>query len=138
VAIFALLYVGIRELQPAYNRQFALRSNLLRNASMLHGDSPRVACYPQRWDSASFYLPYADIQVYRAEERERLVADLHSGTETLLIAKSGHLLRELLEDLPDSLEFVSCGHQGTVTIGCVRTRALTTAATVARRDTQVP
>ncbi len=121
-ATFALLYVGVRELQPAYNRQFAVRGDLRRNAELLDGPPARVACYPQRWDSATFYLPRADVRVYRAGERDRLLADLRDNPETLLMVKPGHALRELLDDLPESVEFVTRGREGLVTVGCLRAR----------------
>jgi dolichol-phosphate mannosyltransferase len=122
VATFALLYVGVRELQPAYNRQFALRSDLRKHVALLHDHAAGVACYPQRWDSVSFYLPHSDVKVYHAEDRKRLLADLRSQPETLLLVKSGRVLRELLDDLPESVEYVSRHHQGAVTVGRVRAR----------------
>jgi hypothetical protein len=41
----------------------------------------------------------------------------------LLLVKSGRALRELLDDLPESVEFVSRGKQGLVTVGRIRARA---------------
>ena len=122
VATFALLYIGVRELQPAYNRQFALRSDLRKHVALMHDQGTSVACYPQRWDSVSFYLPRADVKVYHAEDRQRLLADLRSQPETLLLVKSGRVLRELLDDLPESVEYVSRRRQGAVTVGRVRAR----------------
>jgi dolichol-phosphate mannosyltransferase len=122
VATFALLYIGVRELQPAYNRQFALRSDLRKHVALMHDQGTAVACYPQRWDSVSFYLPRADVKVYHAEDRKLLLADLRSRPETLLLVKSGRVLRELLDDLPESVEYVSRRRQGAVTVGRVRAR----------------
>jgi hypothetical protein len=119
---FALLYAGVRELQPAYNRQYALRSDLRKQLALMHDRLTSVACYPQRWDSVSFYLPRADVKVYHADERARLLADLRAQPETLLLVKSGRVLREVLADLPGSVEFVTHGRQGLVTIGRVRAR----------------
>jgi hypothetical protein len=119
---FAMLYIGVRELQPAYNRQFALRSDLRKHVALMHDRMASVACYPQRWDSVSFYLPRSDVKVYHADERERLLADLRARPETLLLVKSGRVLRELLDDLPDSVEYVTRGRQGAVTVGRVRAR----------------
>ena len=62
------------------------------------------------------------MQVYRADERDRLLADLRARPETLLMVKSGHALDELLGRLPGSVEFVTRGRQGLVTVGCVRAR----------------
>jgi 4-amino-4-deoxy-L-arabinose transferase-like glycosyltransferase len=135
---FAVLYVGVRELQPAYNRQFALRSDLRKQVALMHDRSASVACYPQRWDSVSFYLPKADVKVYHTDERSRLLADLRARPETLLLVKSGRALRELLDDLPDSVEFVTRGRQGMVTFGRVRARGPAPDTVYARLDTSVP
>jgi dolichol-phosphate mannosyltransferase len=124
---FVLLYAGVRELQPAYNRQYALRSDLRKQLGLMHDPSASVACYPQRWDSVSFYLPQADVKVYHADERARLLADLRAKPETLLLVKSGRALREVLDELPGSVEFVTHGRQGLVTVGRVRARESTLA-----------
>jgi 4-amino-4-deoxy-L-arabinose transferase-like glycosyltransferase len=134
VATFAVLYIGVRELQPAYNRQFALRSELRKQLSPAHREATRVACYPQRWDSVSFYLPQANIKVYRAEDRKHLLDDLRSRPDTLLLVKSGRSLRELLDDLPDSVEFVTRGRQGVVTAGYVRARDAASTTRYARLE----
>jgi dolichol-phosphate mannosyltransferase len=124
---FGLLYAGVRELQPAYNRQYALRSDLRKQLALMHDRSASVACYPQRWDSVSFYLPRADVKVYHSDERARLLADLRTRPETLLLVKSGRALREVLDELPGSVEFVTHGRQGLVTVGRVRARESTLA-----------
>jgi dolichol-phosphate mannosyltransferase len=138
VATYALLYAGVRELQPAYNRQFAVRGDLRQHVSLLSGGPVRVACYPQGWDSVGFYLPRADVQVYRADERDRLLADLRARPETLLLVKSGRALRELLDDLPESVEFVTRGRQGLVTVGRVRTCGQDTVARLRDRAAPTP
>jgi 4-amino-4-deoxy-L-arabinose transferase-like glycosyltransferase len=115
---FVVLALGVYHLQPAYNRQFALRSSL--PAAQVQNKHLPVVCYPQRWDSVSFYLPRADVRVYTPEQRRQLLADLRSQPRTLLVVKSGRLLDELLRELPDSLEFVPQGRPGFVTTGWVR------------------
>ena len=35
-----------------------------------------VVCYPQQWDSVSFYLPQADIRAYSVGQRAQLLDDL--------------------------------------------------------------
>jgi dolichol-phosphate mannosyltransferase len=119
---FVVLFAGVQTLLPAYNRQFALRSDLRALAD--HTDTARlpVVCYPQRYDSASFYLPQAEVRVYTAEQRRQLLDDLRARPETLLLVKSGRSLRELVDDLPESLEFVARGGQGAVVVGRVRAR----------------
>src|SRR5205807_10246491 len=96
-AVFAVLFAGVYGLLPAYNRHFAFRAGLHAHAEELDGgDAPRVACYPQRWDSASFYLPHADVRAYASGERGRLVDDLRARPDTLLLIKAGRALDELL------------------------------------------
>jgi dolichol-phosphate mannosyltransferase len=121
---FAVLYVGVRELQPVYNGQFSIREDLRRHVELLHDAAPRVACYPQGWDSVTFYLPQCDVRVYHADERRRLLQDLGSRPETLLLAKPGRALQELLDDLPGSLQFVTLGRQGLAAVGRVTARAV--------------
>jgi dolichol-phosphate mannosyltransferase len=135
---FAVLYMGVRELQPAYNRQFALRSDLRRHVAMMHDRPAAVACYPQGWDSVTFYLPRADVKVYHTDERSRLLADLRARPETLLLVKSGRILKDLLDDLPDSVEYVTRGRQGTVTIGRVRARGPAPISGFAQLDPRRP
>ena len=117
---FVVLYVGVRELQPAYNRQFALRGDLRKQVALLDQRPACVVCYPQRWDSVSFYLPQANIKVYHTDERARLLSDLRLQPETLLLVRSGHALRELLDGLPPSVEFIARNRQGPITVGLVR------------------
>jgi 4-amino-4-deoxy-L-arabinose transferase-like glycosyltransferase len=135
---FVLLYAGVRELQPAYNRQFALRSDLRKQVALMHDRSENVACYPQGWDSVSFYLPNANVKVYHSDERNRLLADLRARPETLLLVKSGRPLRELLDDLPESVEFVTRGRRGLVTVGRVRARGPAPASMFARLESWKP
>ena len=118
---FVALSLGVYHLQPAYNRQFALRS-ALRTARFPNGDRPAVVCYPQRWDSVSFYLPRAEVRVYNTEQRRELLADLRSRPRILLLVKSGRVLEELLRELPDSVEFVAHGRPGAIAAGWVRPR----------------
>jgi dolichol-phosphate mannosyltransferase len=117
---FAVLVLGVYYLQPAYNRQFALRDPLCSNAVLAERGQLSVVCYPQRWDSVSFYLPQADVRVYTRGQRHQLWADLRARPETLLLVKSGSTLDDLLRELPDSLEFMAPEEPGLVTAGWVR------------------
>ncbi len=119
---FFVLLCGVWHLQPAYNRQFAIRRDLRALAEQVDPQRLAVVCYPQRYDSASFYLPWADIRVYTAEQRRQLLDDLRARPETLLLVKSGRSLRELTEELPESLEFVPRNRQSAVVVGWVRPR----------------
>jgi 4-amino-4-deoxy-L-arabinose transferase-like glycosyltransferase len=130
---FAVLGFGVYHLQPAYNRQFALRGHLRTDANLADRTRLPVVCYPQRWDSVSFYLPHADVRVYTLEQRRQLLVDLRSQPRTLLLVKSGKVLEDLLRELPDSVEFVARGRPGAVTAGWIRPRLEPPEAIYARR-----
>jgi dolichol-phosphate mannosyltransferase len=119
---FVVLFAGVWHLQPAYNHRFAVRSDLRALAEQVDPSRLPVVCYPQRFDSVSFYLPQADVRAYTAEQRPQLFDDLRARPDTLLLVKSGRSLHELIEGLPDSLEFVARNHQNAVVVGWVRTR----------------
>jgi dolichol-phosphate mannosyltransferase len=133
LASFAVVFLGVLYLQPAYNRQFALRGRVRADARLAQAPGVPVVCYPQRWDSVSFYLPRADVRVYGPGQRKELLAELRSRPQTLLLVKSGPVLRDLLRDLPHSVEFVPRGRPGAVTAGWVRLRAEAAPAVYARR-----
>src|SRR5262249_2874984 len=120
VVVFAVLWAGVFYLLPAYNRRFALRGQLRHQASLM--ERPRVVCYPQRWDSVSFYLPDSEVRVYGASQRPELLADLQARPRTLLLVKSGPVLRELLRELPPGLAFAAHERAASVTVGEVRRR----------------
>jgi 4-amino-4-deoxy-L-arabinose transferase-like glycosyltransferase len=122
---FAVLAFGVYYLQPAYNRQFALRGPLRSQEVLSERDRLSIACYPQRWDSVTFYQPQADVHIFSHEQRQQLLADLHSRQRTLLLVKSGKVLDELLQELPDSIEFTSQNRPGLVTAVWVRPRSVT-------------
>jgi 4-amino-4-deoxy-L-arabinose transferase-like glycosyltransferase len=134
VVTFLVLAVGVQYLLPAYNRQFALRGDLQANAAWRDRPSIPVVCYPQRYDSVSFYLPHANVRVFTLNQRAELLASLRDHPETLLLIKSGRLLQELLDELPGSMVFVTSGKpQGAVTVGWVRNRAEPPAVLTAER-----
>jgi 4-amino-4-deoxy-L-arabinose transferase-like glycosyltransferase len=120
---FVVLALGVYHLQPAYNRQFALREQLRSHTICADDGQLPIACYPQRWDSVSFYLPQAKVRVYSREQRRQLLADLRTRPRTLLLVRSGRHLDELLRELPDSVVFVSHGRPGFVTGGWVCPRS---------------
>jgi 4-amino-4-deoxy-L-arabinose transferase-like glycosyltransferase len=111
------MFVGVEILLPGYNAQFTLREPLSQ-----HRGEQTVFCYPQRWDSVSFYLPGADVRAYGRDQRRQLLLDLKRRPKALLLVKTGPLLKELLDDLPPSVEFVARGRSGAVTVGRVRNR----------------
>ena len=68
----------------------------------------------------SFYLDRSDVHSYGTDERDRLIADLLSRAETPVLVKSGRTVEELVQALPDSLEFVPWNPSGLITAGMVR------------------
>jgi dolichol-phosphate mannosyltransferase len=119
---FAVLLAGVTLLQPAYNRQYTLR-DCLRGVPQT--PALPVACYPQMWDSVSFYLPNAEVRAYGADRREDLLRDLRARPGTLLLVKSGPLLDDLRSEMPDGLELVRQGRRGAVTACWVRAPSAT-------------
>jgi hypothetical protein len=118
-ATFVVLGGGVIELLPAYNRHFALRQEL---RGLDAAAAARIVCYPQRWDSVSFYLPASTVQAYAVADRQRLLRDLEEHPETPLVIKSGRALREVLDDLPAAWELVTSGEPEAVTLGRLRRR----------------
>jgi 4-amino-4-deoxy-L-arabinose transferase-like glycosyltransferase len=116
---FAVLFAGVFALQPAYNRQYSLRE-CLRDVPQT--PALPVVCYPQRWDSVSFYLPNADVRAFGVDQRAQLLQAVRTRPGTLLLVKTGPLLEDLMRDLPDSVEFVRHGRHGAITAGWVRAR----------------
>jgi hypothetical protein len=119
---FAVLFAGVLQLHAGYNRQFALRGRLRSDDHLARSSGLPVVCYPQRWDSVSFYLPRADVRVFSADQHRELAEELRSRPRTLVVVKSGPALRELLSALPASAEFEPRGRPGAVTAGWVRLR----------------
>jgi 4-amino-4-deoxy-L-arabinose transferase-like glycosyltransferase len=118
-ATFAVLFAAVFVLQPAYNRQYSLR-DCLRDIPQT--PALPVVCYPQRWDSVSFYLPRADVRAYSTDQRAQLLETVRAHPGTLLLVKTGPLLADLMRDLPDTVEFVRHGRHGAITAGWVRAR----------------
>jgi hypothetical protein len=133
LATFALLFLAIHTLLPAYYRKFSLRAQV---RALLDGSYHRevpVVCYPHIWDSVCFYLQRSDIRGFSAERRTELLADLRTRPKTLVVVKSNHWLNDLRQALPEDLEFVSQGRQGNVTAGVVQRRQNPAKNAVAKR-----
>jgi dolichol-phosphate mannosyltransferase len=133
-ATLVCLLGGIHLLLPAYNQQYALRKELRTYAEVAASDRPSVVCYPQRFDSVSYYLPQAAVRVYTADQKQQMLRDLQHSDGTLLVVKSGRPLQELLAEWPDGVEFISRSQQRAVTVGWVRVRHESPTDAWARRD----
>jgi dolichol-phosphate mannosyltransferase len=120
---FIALALGVYHLQPAYNRQFALRGALRARDVRSERARLSIVCYPERWDSVSFYQPEADVTVYTRAQRRQLLADLATRQRTLLLVKSGKARDELMRELPESIKFESAGREGFVTASWVHPRS---------------
>ena len=120
-ATFLVLYAGIEHLLPAYNQQFALCAELAAEEQLAGTSRLSIACYPQSYDSARFYLPLADVRVYGVEQRSQMFADLRLRPRTLLLVKSDKV-KDLLKELPPSMEFATRGKAGAVTVARLRQR----------------
>jgi len=122
---FGVLLGGIQVLLPEYNRHFGLRTHLRAHAGQRSAGQLKVICYPQRWDSVSFYLPDAEVKVFSASERQRLFAELRDGEPAVLAARAGNALKEVVSGLPQEMEFVSASPNAAVVVGWVRPRTST-------------
>jgi dolichol-phosphate mannosyltransferase len=130
---FAVLLALVNWSLPGYARRFAMRGQVRPLARLAADKQIPVACYPKMWDSVSFYLSRADVRVYTVSDRSRLIKDLRGNPRTLAFVKSDTSLAEFLGDLPQSLEFVPRGRQGSVTVGWVRRREEALGTTYAAR-----
>ena len=121
--LFLTLYVGIREILPAYNHIFSLRGHLRAHLKAEKQMPSLVVCYPHLWDSAPFYLPDAEVVSFSRNEKPLLMKFLNERPNTLLLIKSGKDRKELVQELPDHLEFYAGVQPGTVTVGWVRKKS---------------
>jgi hypothetical protein len=133
----AVLLVGIHQVLPGYERRFSVREQVRPQAELSDNSDMPVVCYPRRWDSVSFYLRRDDVRVYRPEDRKEMIADLRRRPSTIIFVKSDTVntqhLRELLRDLPASLEFIPHSRHGIVTTGVIQRRPEAPAMFLARR-----
>ncbi|MSR30554.1 MAG: glycosyltransferase [Gemmataceae bacterium] len=125
VATFLFLWLGVREILPAYNNAFSLRGHLREHLRLGQGAPEVVVCYPHRWDSIPFYLPGARIQTFGNGEKEKMIEFLRGRNDTLVLVRSGRERRELVQMLPSQLEFQTSMNPGSITVGWVRKKATT-------------
>jgi dolichol-phosphate mannosyltransferase len=133
-ATFAVLLAGVHWLLPAYNRQYALRDELRTHAELAPENRLTVVCYPQRYDSVSYYLPAAEVRVYTADQKRQMLRDIRRGDGMLLLVKSGRPWEDLRADWPEDVSFISRGKPGAITVGWVRGRDDPPTHMLARRE----
>ena len=122
-AMALFLLGGVQFFLPAYNRLFALRDDLKAYAAEKPLTQLHIICYPLRFDSASYYLPNASVESYRADQRDEMLRKLETCDQTLLLIKSGHTLEELLLCLPPSLSYETRSTpRAAITVAVIRTR----------------
>jgi dolichol-phosphate mannosyltransferase len=122
LATFGLLLLAVHLILPSYYRKFSLRAQVGSTLLASYRAEVPVVCYPRSWDSINFYLGRPDVQAYGPGERNRLIADLQSGPETLVFVKSGPVLDDLLCRLPPSVEFVPVSRGEIAIAGITRPR----------------
>jgi 4-amino-4-deoxy-L-arabinose transferase-like glycosyltransferase len=126
--VFAVGLLAVKYLLPAYNRQFALRTQLLAA-----GSQERVVCYPQRFDSVSFYLRENQVHAFALDQRRELITYLQVHPGTMVIVKSGPILQELLRELPPGIVFSTRQRGVAMTVGRIIHRDRMPAMTLAQR-----
>ncbi|MFM7148706.1 MAG: glycosyltransferase, partial [Gemmataceae bacterium] len=105
VAMFGAVFAGVQFLLPAYNDLFSLRGQLRRVAGPVERRGQEVVCFPQRYESVSFYLPGGNIRVFGADQQNTMIRHLRQNPGTMLLVKYGPVLQRLLEELPPDIEF---------------------------------
>jgi hypothetical protein len=116
---FVALLLAVQHLQPAYNRQFALRGPLRTHAALAEPRQHPVVCYPQRFDSVSFYLPDRRVCSFGLAQQRELIHHLREHPGTLLLVKSGPVLQQLLQQMPPDIVFTTRQRSGAITVGRV-------------------
>jgi hypothetical protein len=118
---FLLLFGAAEWLLPAYARKHSLREQVLPHVD--GAGTAGVMCYPHGWDGVSFYLQRGDVRVFRSSQLEDMILALEQQRETLVVVKADDSLTQFLTALPESLEFLPCSRERTVTVGWVRPRS---------------
>lgn len=122
-ALFGLLWLGVYQLLPDYNRRFALRGYVRPYAEVCTQNNLSVLCYPRGWDSVSFYLRRENVRTYDHAELAEMIAHLRAHPHCLVFIKRGPSLDRFRRILPASLEYVpSDCERRKVAVGFVRPR----------------
>jgi 4-amino-4-deoxy-L-arabinose transferase-like glycosyltransferase len=116
---FVALQLAVLTLLPGYNRNFALRDELRRHTSFADSSRLPLVCYPQRFDSVSFYLPDRPVHTFGPHQQDELLTHLQAHPGTLLVVKSGQVLEELLRNLPPTVGFHAQARKGAITVAII-------------------
>lgn len=107
---FGLVALAAHDLLPGYARRFSLK-----RAAQVEPAIETVYCYPQPFDAVSFYRQ-EPLRAFGADNRALLMEDLQDAGPSLLFVKNNHL-KDVLSDLPPTLEFVPILDDAGVTAG---------------------
>lgn len=119
-ACFAVLLAGFHELLPGYARKFSLRVTVHQEAWRATDENLAIVCYPQHWDSVSFYTG-RPVSAFGRENRAAMVDSLLANGRSLLFVRTAEI-GDVRAALPAELEFVEHRRDGSVTVGEVRPR----------------
>lgn len=122
---FGLVALAAHDLQPGYARRFSLK-----RAAQVEPAIETVYCYPQPFDAVSFYRQ-EPLRSFGSDNRALLMEDLLDAGPSLLFVKNNHL-KDVLTDLPPTLEFVPILDDAGVTAGRVVRRPIAPLAGFAR------
>jgi 4-amino-4-deoxy-L-arabinose transferase-like glycosyltransferase len=109
---------GVLMTLPPYADRQSLREPCRALAAEVAAGTP-VVCYPRPCDGAAFYLGLDHLTSYAEEHRDILVQELASRPATILFARSGRSLEELLNALPPGLRFTAMDQRAGTTVGRV-------------------
>jgi len=112
LAVLIMLFGGWGRLFQHYNEY----TIIFDNAAGVAAGTP-VVCYPRPCDGAAFYLGLDHLTSFAEEHRDILVQQLASRPVTILFARSGQNLEELLRALPPGMTFTELDRRGGTTIG---------------------
>jgi 4-amino-4-deoxy-L-arabinose transferase-like glycosyltransferase len=106
-------------LLPAYGEMFGVSTPLRQ---LGRGAGP-VFCHPQRFDSASFYLPGRPVRVFGLEERAALLTEASRQPGAVLLVREGRTLDDLLRDWPVGVPLERSGQRAAIAVLRVGFRA---------------
>ena len=101
---------------PSYADRQSMKEPARALAAGVAAGTP-VVCYPRPCDGAAFYLGLDHLTSFAEEHRDILVQQLASRPVTILFARSGQNLEELLRALPPGMTFTELDRRGGTTIG---------------------